>query len=156
MVSESHFLRLINCCPLLRRAVEDGSRRLAADRNSTLTVYTGTHGILKLRALNGKFREIYLDMANKQIPVPKIFYKLLIDESKKSGIALVCVNNVHISIEEIRRDYVICEDVSDSIKYIKWRKADVKRGFCYACRVDEFLAKVPHVKNLLRVENLLI
>lgn len=130
-----------------RLAVEDGSRRLAADRNITLTVYTGTHGVIKLRNEEGKSTEIYLDMVHKQIPIPKLFYKILINAKANSGIALICVNNVHISIEEIHRDYVICEDISDDIKYIKWRKKEIRRGYCYACRVDEFLAKVPHLNS---------
>jgi hypothetical protein len=138
-----------------RRAIEDGSRRLAADRNITLAVYTGTHGTLSLNDAYGRAHHVYLDMVNKQVPVPRLLYKILIDAEGSSGIALVCANNVYASAEQIRRDYIICDDVSDEIRYIKWRKGDVKRGYCYACRVDEFLDVVPHVSGLI-VENLLV
>jgi hypothetical protein len=96
----------------------------------------------------GLQEDIYLDMDNKQIPVPKLFYKILINSKENSGIAIVCANNVHITIEEIEKDYIICEDVSDKIKYIKWKKREVRRGYCYACNVDDFLVKVPHFKEV--------
>ena len=138
-----------------RRAVEDASRRLAANRNITLNVYTGTYGVASLENVEGKSQEIYLDMVNKQVPVPKLFYKILISAKTQAGIAIVCANNIHITMDEILESYVICEDISDEIKYIKWRKKDIRRGYCYACRVNEFLEKVPHLKGI-EVENLLI
>ncbi|KAG5680888.1 hypothetical protein PVAND_010367 [Polypedilum vanderplanki] len=137
------------------RAIEDGSRRLAADRNITLNVYTGTYGILSLRDSYGQAQNVYLDMVNKQVPVPKYFYKILFDAKGNSGTVFVCANNVYASKDEINRDYIICNDVSDEIKYINWKRKDTKRGYCYACHVDEFLEKVSHVKGL-SVENLLI
>lgn len=108
-----------------------------------------------LENVNGKSQEIYLDMVNKQVPVPKLFYKILINAKANSGIALVCANNVHITIDEIQKNYIICEDISDQIKYIKWRRKEIRRGYCYACRVNDFLVKVPHL-NGIDVKNLLI
>jgi DNA/RNA endonuclease G (NUC1) len=138
-----------NCISIsIRRAVEDGSRRLAADRNITLQVYTGTHGVLKLNDTDGIAQEIYLDDEYQKVPVPKIFYKILIDESRDAGVVLIGVNNPHATMQEINRDYVVCNDVSDKIKYIKWRATDIRRGFSYACKVDEFLRAVPHLKSL--------
>ena len=94
-------------------------------------------------------------MDNKQIPVPKLFYKILINLKENSGIAIVCANNVHITIDEIEDDYIICEDVSDKIKYIKWRRNEVRRGYCYACTVNDFLTKIPHLKDV-QIKKLLI
>lgn len=109
-----------------------------------------------MKNIRGKSIELYLDMTEKQIPVPKYFYKILIDETSKLGIALICVNNVHVSIEDIQRHYIICEDISDDIKYLKWRRKEIRRGYCYACRVDEFLAKIPHFNATNVVKDLLI
>lgn len=138
-----------------RRAVEDGSRRLAADRNITLDVYTGTYGTLKVNDTEGTPQEIFLDADNKKVPVPKLFYKLLIDRSTNSGVVLIGVNNPHISIREIIQDYVLCDDISEQIKYIKWRRKDINRGYSYACGVNDFLDKVPHLPNL-GVESILV
>jgi hypothetical protein len=122
---------------------------LAADRNITLDVFTGTHEVITMyNSESDEEEEIYLDMVNKQIPLPKFFYKILIDAKSMSGVVFVCANNIHITIDEIRRDYIICRDMSDEIKYIKWRRKDIKRGYCYACYVDEFLDKVPHLEGI--------
>jgi hypothetical protein len=110
--------------------------------------------VIELSDENGVEREIYLDIDNKKIPVPKIFYKILIDESQQAGVVLIGVNNPHVTMEEINRDYVFCNDVSHKIKYIKWRLNDIRRGFSYACEVGEFLRKIPHVK--LNVHSLLV
>lgn len=139
----------------VRRAVEDGSRRLAADRNITLEVYTGTHGVIKFNDTDGIAQEIYLDNDNKKVPVPKIFYKILIDKFRNAGIVLIGVNNPHVTMQEITRNYVVCNDVSHKIRYIKWRTTDIRRGYSYACEVNEFLKEVPHLENL-HVKSLLI
>lgn len=111
--------------------------------------------MLKLNDTEGIAREIYLDDDNKKVPVPEIFYKILIDKSQKTGIVLIGINNPHVTMQEISRDYIMCNDVSHRIKYIKWRAGDIRRGFCYACEVNDFLEKVPHLKNLT-VESLLV
>lgn len=121
---------------------------MAADRNISLEVYTGTHGVLKFNDTDGTPQEIYLDADNKKVPVPKIFYKILIEKSTDSGIALIGVNNPYITIDEILRDYVVCDDISDSIKYIKWRTKDVRRGYSYACEVNDFLESVRHLPHI--------
>jgi hypothetical protein len=119
-----------------------------------LDVYTGTYGVIRLYDAEGVARKIYLDNDNKKLPVPKIFYKILIDKSKNAGVVLIGVNNPHATMEEINRDYVLCENVSHKIKYIKWRLNDLRRGFSYACEVGVFLRRVPHLN--LTVESLLV
>lgn len=121
---------------------------MAADRNISLDVYTGTHGAIKINDTDGTPQEIYLDADNRKVPVPKIFYKILINKSNNSGIVLIGVNNPHISVDEILRDYVVCDDISDNIKYIKWRPEDIRRGYSYACEVNNFLENVPHLPNI--------
>lgn len=100
-------------------------------------------------------QNLYLDMKRKQIPIPKLFYKLLINSMDKSGVAIVCANNVFATIDEIKSDYIICEDVSDNVKYIKWRRKEVRRGYCYACSIDDFLLAVPHLKGI-QINGLLV
>lgn len=128
---------------------------MAANRNITLEVYTGTYGVIKLYDSEGVAREIFLDHDNKKVPVPKIFYKILLDKSQSAGVVLIGVNNPHVSMEEINRDYILCNDVSQKIKYIKWRLNDIRRGFVYACEVGDFLENVPHLK-ISNLKSLLI
>lgn len=70
-------------------SVEISSRRLAADRNIVLDVYTGTFGITHLWNTAGSRRNIFLDWPAGRIPVPKIFYKILIDIVDRAGVVLI-------------------------------------------------------------------
>lgn len=120
---------------------------LAADRNINLDVYTGTFGTTSLRDVGGTFRELYfyVNGATKQIPVPKIYYRILINKAADSGVVLIGVNNPHLTLEEIKKDYIVCTDVSSQITYIKWQKDVIERGYSYACTVNDFVKAVPHV-----------
>lgn len=104
--------------------------------------------MIKFNDVEGNPQEIFLDHENRKVPVPKIFYKILIDNREKSGIVLIGVNNPHISNDEILEDYIFCKDVSSKVKYIKWRPTDIRRGYSYACDVKDFLRKVPHLSNI--------
>lgn len=122
-------------------------RILAADRNIVLDVYSGTHGAIQLSDYNGIGHDIflYLSGSSKQIPVPKLFYKILLNRADNSGVVLIGVNHPYLTLEEIKKDYVICTDYSDQITYINWQKDNIERGFSYACTVNDFVKVVPHV-----------
>lgn len=136
-------------------AVELSTRRLAADRNITLETYTGTFGVTHLWNENGERRQIFLDYPARQIPVPMIFYKIIVNQANRSGAVFIGVNNVHLTLADIQRDYILCTDVSDRIKYVNWVKNDIVRGYSYACEVNDFLRRVPHIQGLT-VNSLLI
>jgi hypothetical protein len=131
-------------------------RILAADRNINLDVYSGTFGVTRLKDTANNWQEIflYLNGADKRIPVPKIYYKILVNKADSSGVVLIGVNNPHLTIDEIKKDYVVCTDVSSQISYIKWNKDVIERGYSYACTVADFLKVVPHVS--LSVSKLLV
>jgi len=127
--------------------VEDGSRILAADRSITLDVYTGTYGVTQLKDENEVGHDIYLypNGPTTQIPVPKLYYKILLNTAANSGVVLIGVNNPYLTLEEIKKDYIVCDDVSSQITYISWQKDNIERGYSYACTVNEFVKAVPHV-----------
>lgn len=135
--------------------VELNTRRLAADRNIFLEVYTGTFGITQLRDEFGVRHEIFLDFPNLQIPVPMLYYKIIVNRANRAGAVFIGVNNPHLTISDIERDYIICTDVSDQIDYMTWQREDLRRGFSYACEVNEFLRRVPHIPGLV-VTSLLV
>lgn len=83
-----------------------------------------------------------------------MFYKILINNADSSGIVLIGVNNPHITIQDVLQDYIVCTDVSDEVE-IKWRSKDIRRGYSYACDVNEFLEAVPHLRNI-NVKSILI
>lgn len=120
-------------------------------------VYTGTYGVMGLEDNFGNLHDIhlYVNGPERKIPVPKLYYRVLINKAESSGIALIGINNPHLTLEEIERDYIICTDVSDRISYINWQKTDITRGYSYACDVNDFMRAVPHFSEM-NVRNLLI
>lgn len=138
--------------------VESNVRRWVDNQNIDIEIYTGTHGIVTFPDINGVQQEIFLNFdanGNGRIPVPKIYYKVLYEPSTASGIVLIGVNNPFATIEEIQRDYIFCEDISDRIDWINWQRDDIVLGYSYACSVGEFSQVVGHLPNL-NVVNLLV
>ncbi|XP_036327516.1 uncharacterized protein LOC118740129 [Rhagoletis pomonella] len=146
--------------------IEDGVRRFASDQALTLDCYTGIWGVSTLPDVNGVQQELYLafdENNNGLIPVPMLYFRVVIDRESRKGIVLLGVNNPHISLEEIKRDYVICKDVGRRIDWIGWNKDNLMKGYSYACAVDDFLKVVTHLPledlhttGLLGVEELKI
>jgi DNA/RNA endonuclease G (NUC1) len=136
-------------------SVEISSRRLASDRNIVLDTYTGTFGITQLRDTNNVNRRIFIDGRNNQIPVPQLYYKILVNRAAQSGVVLIGVNNPHLTLAEILSNYVICTDVSSRINYVSWQRTNLSRGYGYACDVNDFLRVVPHIPGLT-VRSLLV
>lgn len=136
-------------------AVEMSTRRLASDRNIFLNVVTGTTGITHLPDVAGRQHEIFLDFPARQVTVPMIFYKIIVNPADQSGVVFIGVNNPHLSLSEILQNYVLCTDVSDRINYVNWQRTDIRRGYSYACDVNDFLRRVPHVTGI-NVSRLLV
>ncbi|KAL7011616.1 hypothetical protein ACKWTF_014359 [Chironomus riparius] len=127
-------------------AVEMSTRRFAVDRGLNLDVYTGTWGNGQLWNTAGSWRNIFLDWPAQRIPMPMIYYKILIHQETLSGVVLIGVNNPHLTLTDIQtRGYIVCPDVSNQINYISWTRTNLRRGFSYACEVHEFTRVVPHI-----------
>lgn len=102
---------------------------------------------MSLRDTSNNLQDIYLYVSGttRQIPVPKIYYKILLNKADNSGVVLIGVNNPHLTLDEIKKDYIVCTDVSSQITYINWQKDNIERGYSYACSVADFVKAVPHV-----------
>ncbi|EDX10296.1 uncharacterized protein LOC6737883 [Drosophila simulans] len=125
--------------------IEDSVRKFVADENITVDCYTGTWGVSTLPDINGIERELYLDFDennNGLIPVPKLYFRVIIDRESRNGIVLLGVNNPHATIEQIEKDYIICQDIGAQLSWVSWTKEDLKRGYSYACTVEDFTAVV--------------
>lgn len=138
--------------------VEIGIKKFIEKRNVDTEVYTGTHGHCTLPDTKNRQQPLFLALnlqegANR-IPVPLLYYKMIIAESIDAGIVLIGVNNPYVSIDSIEQ-YVVCPDISDQVNYIDWDRKNVTAGYSYACSVSDFiktvktLPKLPHIKNLL-------
>ncbi|XP_017864155.1 PREDICTED: uncharacterized protein LOC108614509 [Drosophila arizonae] len=125
--------------------IEDSVRKFVADENITVDCYTGTWGVSTLPDAEGVPQELYLDFDennNGLIPVPKLYFRVIIDRDSRRGIVLLGVNNPHIGVEEIEEDYIICPDIGDQINWISWSRKDLQKGYSYACTVEDFIETV--------------
>jgi hypothetical protein len=123
-------------------------RVLASSRGLNLDVYSGTFGTTSLKDINGNFQNLhlYVSGSTRQIPVPKLYYRIIINKQDNSGAVFIGVNNPHLTLEEIKKDYIVCTDVSSQITYINWQKDNIERGYSYVCSVSDFVKAVPHVQ----------
>ncbi|KAH8364120.1 hypothetical protein KR084_002701 [Drosophila pseudotakahashii] len=139
--------------------IEDSVRKFVADENITADCYTGTWGVSTLPDVQGIEKELYLDFDennNGLIPVPKLYYRVVIDRLSRKGIVLLGVNNPHAQLEQIERDYIICQDIGDQLSWVSCTKEDLKRGYSYACTVEDFTAVVKDLPlDDLQVEGVL-
>ncbi|XP_043071251.1 uncharacterized protein LOC6571193 [Drosophila grimshawi] len=121
--------------------IEDSVRKFVADEKITVDCYTGTWGVSTLPDVNGVPQELYLDFDennNGLIPVPMLYFRVIIDRDSRKGVVLVGVNNPHASLQQIHDEYIICPDIGDQINWISWTKEDLKKGYSYACTVEDF------------------
>ncbi|KAI8426901.1 hypothetical protein MSG28_014571 [Choristoneura fumiferana] len=127
-------------------AFEDGLRRRVHSSNSSVTVYTGTHGVLRLPSPQGE-KEFYLhtDENNNDVaPVPLYFYKLVYDPKRKTATAFVTVNSSFYNQTTTDR-LTFCDDVCGAISWLKLRN-DGTHSFC--CSYEDFVETVDHVVGL--------
>ncbi|EDW73087.1 uncharacterized protein Dwil_GK16832 [Drosophila willistoni] len=125
--------------------VEDSVRNFVSDQNIIVDCYTGTWGVTTLPDSEGIQRELYLNFDennNGLIPVPMLYFRVIIDRESRNGIVLIGVNNPHKTLEEIQKDYIICNDIGEQLTWVSWTKEDLVKGYSYACTVDDFVAVV--------------
>lgn len=138
------------------KKLEVNIRKLAVDRNIQLEVHTGTLGVLQLKNSKGTPTDIYLSPTDSKMPVPKFFYKIVIDTTNKLGVVFVIANNPYFDKRETV-SYTLCEDVANDMNWPKFwyensvtgnRLADrttdsqINKGYLYACTIEDFKKKV--------------
>lgn len=110
-----------------------------------LDVYTGTYGILKVKNSSGALIDIKFD----SLPVPKYYYKILLDLKSEKGVAVLglnsCVPQEEIDIKmEIEEDELV--DISDNNKFPSdfWPKTakEPTKGYLFACPISTLFHKI--------------
>lgn len=114
------------------KSIEMQVRNLATSLNRILDVKTGTLGNLNIQNREYQDSEIFLS-PYLIIPVPAMFYKVIIDTNKARAVVFIITNNP--LIEEINCSN-ICED-----KFVKlnWYTSRKSTNHVCACTVREFL-----------------
>lgn len=136
---------------------ESTLRVFVAEEGITVEVITGTVGVLKLPNAKGTPTEIYLGV--RKNPVPLLFYKLVINRAKKSGVVFLSLNHPKATPQDmVDMLSQYCTDVSHQLNWIKF-KQNPRNGYMAACIPEQFSANVPHlpsgighgITNLLQV-----
>lgn len=140
--------------------IESGLKVFVANRNIYTDMYTGTFGIQQLADSNGVEHELFLDFdrnGNGLIPVPKYFYKIIIDKQSGRGLAFVGVNNPHATASDVTSGkYTLCTDISDQVTFINWNRERLSMGYSYACEVNELVSVLGHLPASVRATGLLL
>lgn len=133
--------------------IEESVRGLAMRKNLTLDVFTGTYGVLTFRDVRNVSQGFYLNYDrnnNGLVPVPELFFKVVIDRKSGKGVALVGVNNPFVTLKEAEERYFYCDDVSEQIQWVKKIRSRAEDGFYYACEVGEFALVAEELPKELR------
>ncbi|XP_030372808.1 uncharacterized protein LOC115622863 [Scaptodrosophila lebanonensis] len=141
-------------------AVEDETRKFVARGGLNVSVYTGTWGVMSMPGSEGSGFFLARDANNNGVlPVPLLFYRVLIDSVHPwRGIALVGVNNPFATQAQFEAEYVICEPVQELVAWLRWlQNRNLSKGYLYACTVADLARAVAHLPaQLSEVHELLV
>lgn len=123
-------------------------RDYIARKNINARIRSGVYGTLEFKDVKGVAKPISLSL-DGQLPVPKIFYKIVVPEGQEPLIVFVGVNNPHATLKDIEENYTYCK-TKISKKQLKevydlrmrWSD-DIRMGYMYACSFDDFNQFVP-------------
>lgn len=129
-------------------SLEQNVRTFAANTGFDLIVYTGTYGVATLpHETTGEDVQLYLYIDsnnNRGLPVPQVYWKFVYEPVYKNGIVFIGVNNPY---DELSRN-LLCDDVTDGITWLTWKKDDQQAGYSYGCSVDEFRQVVSYFPDV--------
>lgn len=136
------------------RFLEDQLKTFIARLGHRAEVYTGTHGVMKHKGVE-LFLYINEETGAKKLPVPRIYYKIVLVRSLKQAIVIIGINNPIVTDEELRGEYNYCEDISSRLKILRLANQYHRpSGYMIACTIQDFFRNkrmkddVPHIEHL--------
>lgn len=133
--------------------MEHQVRKMAETLKRRIEVMTGTLKVLELRNQTDHLVPITLGL-DGTMPVPALFYKLIIDREAMRAVAIVMLNN---PFEAPTQQNIICSDKTSLIEWlpflfdvqgkkktraIRTTQNFIKKGYVYACSLDNFLNNI--------------
>nr|WBG54456.1 duplex-specific nuclease [Austinograea rodriguezensis] len=127
--------------------LEYATRDLAQQKGRDLRVYNGGWGVLELDDNNGNPVKVFLGLVENEtvVPAPAVTWKVVHDEYSNCAVAVVGVNNPHLTSAP---STTLCEDVCSSLSWIDFDVSDLTNGYMYCCSVSDLRAAVPHVPDI--------
>ncbi|XP_023321392.1 uncharacterized protein LOC111696065 [Eurytemora carolleeae] len=131
-------------------SLENTVRNFIISRTFDAEIYTGTHGILELADVKGDMVDIYIYDGNR-LPVPKFYWKIVLDPLQETGVAVIGVNNPHLT--ELPASYILCPPLDNPtiLEGVK-EPENLYKGYIYACRVEELAKVVEEIPSLPKVD----
>jgi len=126
---------------------EDDCRQFAVSRNLDLEVYTGTSGVIELKDVRGDMVPIYL-YNRDQLPVPRYYWKILHDPVNARGVAVIGINNPHLEEEPTEPELIPCPPLASHPLLAMSEPHNIKYGYMFACRVEDWASAAPEVPQL--------
>ncbi|XP_037298883.1 uncharacterized protein LOC119190654 [Manduca sexta] len=120
-------------------SLQQGVQNYVNQGQNSLTVYSGTIGVLTLPASLGSSRALYLVtfLGSNVCPVPQYFYKVVITDN---GPLVFLISN---SIAAVPSGVPFCTDLgSDAHSGISWNR---KRSIDLCCPLEEFLKQANYL-----------
>lgn len=140
--------------------VEFAVRKIVDTIENDLIIFTGVHGTMGYKNnILYIFDDKNESTEKQKIPVPEIFYKMVINEKAMEGIVIIGVNDIFASATTINR-YIHCNDVSEKNVFINNyinsnERKNIQHGYIYACNISDFLKgfKMDHYHEFKIYEN---
>lgn len=139
--------------------IEKAIRKFVINNNFKVLIYTGVHGQMSLRDINGKKQPIFLsvDKNNSYMRVPKFFWKIVYDPIYHLAFTIIGVNDPFS--EQITNDMFLCEDISGRSIFDwltkPWKnRMKISLGVSYVCDYKDIKNVVPSLPEL-KVEGIL-
>lgn len=121
------------------QTIETVIRQHAINLKADLIITTGTYGVLTVEDEQGYPRKLYLEPYQELLPVPELFWKMVVNPEKNACIVFVVTNNPF--------DESPLMPICDSICYDHGWPSDLNshvRGRVYCCTYEDFIKLVSY------------
>ncbi|XP_045778362.1 hemicentin-1-like [Maniola jurtina] len=134
--------------------VEERVRSLVKELGHPLEVYTGSSHLMKLPAQPKENTVHLVDRFNRQQPVPRYTWKVIVDHYEARSVAIIQINIPDITLYQAF-SFMLCKDICHEIEWMRsadWR--DVKKGFTFCCKVKDFETAFGYKDTLFQIREL--
>lgn len=120
--------------------IEQLVRSLGQQYRDDMIVITGTLATLTLPNANNVQTKIYLNPQQKNVPIPKYYWKIVVHPKSRSGISFVSVNNPYE--KDIKALNSVCKNICSQAGVNLGSFNNATAGFSTCCDVREFSKQV--------------
>ncbi|XP_052898773.1 uncharacterized protein LOC128305389 [Anopheles moucheti] len=130
--------------------VENAARKVAAQLNDTVQVYSGVYDILRLPDRNG--RPVALSLGDDgSVEVPKWLWKVIVHPPTGQGIVLISLNNPFATRAES-----LCDDICSQYGWYQKEFKDLRKGYTHCCSVAEAQKAIKLISTTIKANKVLV